>query len=402
MAYRRALLLSLLAGSTSFGACSSHKSDPSNTDGAPSFTLTTPDIVVAGGTEKYMCFAKTLDADVAVDRFELAANATIHHVFLSRTLAPEPEGLSECDVIFKQTWLPMFVTGKGSTSLEYPSGAASVLHKGTQIVLQLHLLNALPNDAHVTGSVKMRISTATNPDPVAIYAFGTQKISLPPLAKTDVVDVCTPSADVQAFATLAHLHRLGTALHFSVEQDDGTMKEVVTRDPYSFDNQFIEQNAILAPKGKKTQITCSYNNATKDTVTFGESSNDEMCYLVGYIRGREGAFGCSSRPFVPDDGGAPDGAPDDASSDAATKCAPTANSIGVGGPCTAGGNECKSGLSCSADVGSGGGAGFCLKLGCKSTSECGDDATCCAPSQGGGIKVCLPASCVPSDCVVAN
>ena len=400
MVNRPGFLLPLVLGSACFGACSSksHDAPLDASSGAGTFTLTTPDIVVAAGEEKYVCFAKTLDEDVAVDRFDLTANPVVHHVFFSRTLAPEPDGLSECNVIFKQTWLPMFVTGKGSTSLEYPAGAASVLHKGSQVVLQLHLLNPQNADVHTSGSVTMRISTAANPDPVAIYAFGTQQILLPPEAKSDVVNLCTPTEDIEAFATLAHLHKLGTALHFSVEQDDGTMKEVVNRDPYSFDNQYIDPTPITVPKGKKTQITCSYNNTTANKVTFGESSLDEMCYLVGYIRGKEGAFGCTGKPFVPDDGGASDA---DAADTAPANCKPAANSIGVGGACTAGGNECKNGLSCSTDLSSSSGAGFCVKLGCASATDCGGDATCCSPSQGGGVKVCLPASCVPSDCVVS-
>lgn len=398
MLNRLTIFLPILVGSASLSACSSKHNDAAPATGAATFTLTTPDIVVGAGEEKYVCYAKTLEEDVAVDRFELAENAVVHHVFLSRTLAPEPEGLSECNVIFKQTWLPMFVTGKGSTTLEYPSGAASVLRKGSQVVLQLHLLNVKNEDVHTTAGVAMRISTAANPDPVAIYAFGTQKILLPPEAKTDVVDVCTPTEDIQAFATLAHLHKLGAALHFEVEQDDGTMKEVVNRDPYSFDNQFIDPTPISVPKGRKTKVTCTYQNTTDKQVTFGESSLDEMCYLVGYIRGKEGAFGCSDRPFIPNDAGA-DGSVADA---APLDCKPAANSIGVGGACTAGGNECKNGLSCSTDLSSSGGPGFCVKLGCKSTGECGGDATCCSPSQGGGVKVCLPASCVPSDCAVAQ
>ncbi|HEX9297561.1 MAG TPA: hypothetical protein VF881_17085 [Polyangiaceae bacterium] len=391
-------LLVFILGSIYLGSCSSNSSSGTPTNDATSFTLTTPEITVMSGQERYVCFSKTLDEELAVDRFDIAGDPVVHHIFLSRSIAPEPEGLSECNVIFKQTWLPMFVTGNGSASLEYPSGAATVLHKGAQIVLQLHLLNASATDARKTVSVVMRRSTLATPDPVAIYAFGTQKIALPPKAPSNVVDECTPSEDVEAFATLAHMHKLGTALHFSIEGDDGMLHEVVNRDPYAFDHQFIEADPIVAPQGKKTQVTCSYNNITDHVVGFGESSNDEMCYLVGYIRGKEGAFGCSHPPS--DSDGGSDAAPPNA-------CKPTENAMGVGAPCTKGGNECKTGLSCSADQAqsSGTGPGFCLKIGgCTTNADCGGgDATCCAPAEGGGaIKICIPESCRPSTCAVAN
>jgi len=382
-----AFALSLL----SLVACSNSK----NTTQAETFTLTTPEITVPAGQERYECFSKTLDEDIAVDRFDFVGSPSVHHVFLSRTLAPEPEGLSECNVIFKQTWLPMFVTGNGSTSLEYPAGAATVLHKGQQIVLQLHLLNATAADVAKSASVVMRKSTLTNPDPVGIYAFGTQKITLPAGGPSDVVVDCTPTEDVEAFATLAHMHKLGTSLHLSVEGDDGQMHEVVNRDPYSFNKQYIEADPIRAPKGKKTHLTCGYDNTTDHVVTFGESSNDEMCYLVGYVRGKEGAFGCDNTSFVADP---------DAGTDAGAMCMPTENSVGIGAACTKGGNECKSGLACSLDQAGSSGPGFCLKIGgCTTTADCGGgDATCCAPAQGGGaIKICIPESCRPSNCTVA-
>ena len=103
---------------------------------------------------------------------------------------------------------------------------------------------------------------------------------------------------------------------------------------------------------------------------------DEMCYLVGYIRGKEGAFGCQSLATDVDAGAPSDAGPPNA-------CMPTENAAGVGAPCTKGGNECKTGLSCSLDQSQtpDGGVGFCLRIGgCTTTADCGGgDATCCAP-----------------------
>ena len=148
--------------STSLAACGSSGSPTPST--APSnFTLTTPEITVPAGEERYVCFSKTLDEEFAVDRFDFEGQSVVHHVFLSRSIVPEPEGLSECNVIFKQTWLPMFVTGSGTASLEYPSGAATKLRKGAQIVLQLHLLNASTIEAHRSVSVVMRRSPLHQP-----------------------------------------------------------------------------------------------------------------------------------------------------------------------------------------------------------------------------------------------
>src|SRR5258708_40332415 len=103
------------------------------------------------------------------------------------------------------------------------------------------------------------------------------------------------------------------------------MQEVVNRGSYSVDQQFSEAKPVRVPMGKKTEVTCGYNNTTDRDVGFGESSNDEMCYLVGYVRGKEGAFGCASLTPPPPDGGMAEGGTPRAS-------IPTAHAMGTGGP----------------------------------------------------------------------
>src|SRR5690349_10048524 len=98
--------LVLVLGSLYLPACGSSSSAPTPPALPPSFTLTTPDIPIGPGEEKYVCFSQTMTEDIAVDRFDFTTAPGIHHVFLSRTIAPEPEGLSDCNVIYKKTWLP--------------------------------------------------------------------------------------------------------------------------------------------------------------------------------------------------------------------------------------------------------------------------------------------------------
>lgn len=380
-----ALTLSLFACSSKSSSSSSSASD------ASAFVLAPPSIPVPAGSEKYVCYAVTLDEDLAVDRFEYAGQSFVHHVFLSQATSPEPEGLSECDVVFRTTWLPLYLSGKGGTPLEYPPGDANVLPKGTQVVLQLHLLNATSKDTTVDVRMSMRRSTAANPTPVGVYAFGTQVLSIPPGGPTSISNECTPSEDVTSFAMFSHEHQIGTKLTFETMGADGQYKTVYTRDPFDFSNQVIEPIPMTIPKGTKTRVTCSYDNRSQKTVTYGESSNDEMCYLAMFVPGKSGAFGCVKAP--PSDAGAGDGG----------TCDATPNELGVGRACKAGGSECGAGMSCSADLQSAaaGTPGFCMKVGCSKASECGSAATCCSPSQGGGlVSVCLPSTCVPSDCAI--
>jgi hypothetical protein len=355
---------------------------------APStFTYQTPSIAVAAGEERYVCYAQTLTEDLTIDRYDYTLVRGIHHLFFSRTLAPEPEGLSECDVLFRTTWVPLFVAGTGSASLQDPAGSATVLPKGTQVVLQVHLLNPASQGIDVTAALQMHRSTIANPTPVGIYAFGTERISLAPNAVGTASYDCTTAEDVESFGNFPHMHELGTALKLEVADSTGAYNEVYSRDPYSFNNQYIDTLPLSVPKGAKTRITCTYANTTDSVVTYGETTSDEMCFFVAFVAGDGNIGGCVEQV-------APDGG-----TDAGGSCTPTANSVGIGAACTAGGNQCASGLACTSDLSSSAPSpGYCVKVGCSADSDCGDGAICCAPPAGGGVELCFPAACAAAAC----
>jgi hypothetical protein len=385
-------LLSLSAGLV---GCSSPSSAGSSADASTTaaYVIQTPSLSIAASSQSYLCYAVTLDQDLAVDSFSFPERDYVHHMFFSRTTVPEPEGLSECNVVFKTTWIPLFLAGKGGTNLQYPPGDANVLPKGTQVVLQIHLLNASAEAQNLDVTLSLGRSTAPNPTPVGLYAFGSQDISLPPMQPSSVTSVCTTTQDVTTFALFAHEHELGTKVTFEVMNDAGQYEMAYQRNPFSFNDQAIEEIPLHVPKGTTTRTTCSYDNTTNAVVTYGESSYDEMCYLAMFVPGLSGAYGCVT--LAPSDAGAGDGD--------GGQCTPTANSLGIGAACTAQGGQCASGLSCSTDLQASakGTPGFCMKVGCTGSSDCGSGATCCSPAQGGGaINVCLPGNCVPSDCAI--
>jgi hypothetical protein len=202
------------------------------------------------------------------------------------------------------------------------------------------------------------------------------------------VDVAlTWSSSLTATATAT-----ATSLTLEMADGAGTFHSIYSRNPYDFNNQYLDSSPLDIPKGAKTRITCTYDNTTSQTVTFGESTFNEMCYFVTFITGIDSPQGCVQLAPAGDAGA-------DAGGDAGT-CKATANSVGIGAPCTAGGGQCAAGLSCSSDLSAASGPnGFCMKVGCASAAECGSGATCCAPPAGAGVKVCLPDACVPSGCM---
>jgi hypothetical protein len=263
--------------------------------GKDSLTLTTDQVSLEPGEERYLCFATTLDEDAVIDSYSSEAQPFVHHIVFVRTLAPEPDGFAECDTLFRMSWDPLYISGAGASKLQFPKDAGHKLTKGTQLLAQLHLLNATDDSVEGRVAIKMHRSSAKSPRPVSTYVFGTRQIELPPHESSEVKSDCEVSEPIQLIAAFPHLHQLGTALHFEVGSSSDSMQEAYARDPYSFDDQHIEDIDLQLDKGDQTRVTCSYDNHTPEKVTFGESTHDEMCFFIAFAMDRTGIASCGQK-----------------------------------------------------------------------------------------------------------
>ena len=138
-------------------------------------------------------------------------------------------------------------------------------------------------------------------------------------------------------------------------------------------------------QGDFVRVTCNYMNDLDQTVTFGESTTNEMCFFIGFATEAAGPLsGCI------DGGGGL--IPEECGTD-------PANDIGLGAPCTQGGGECNSGLTCTEDIEQIAGPETCIKIGCAGQADCGEGGICCNIPQA-NVAVCLPPSCQLSICEV--
>ncbi len=346
---------------------------------------------VPAGTERFFCYTKTLEEDLVVDRFVYDSQPVVHHLVMAETQG-EPEGFSECDVLFRPNWLPIFIGGAGDSVVDLPTGAGFKLEKGAQILIQLHLLNAISADVDDEVSVHVRKDADGAADDVGMVAFGSMAVALPPKAKSEVVGACEVDEDVDVFAMFPHMHYLGTSLTFEVGPSEDSLVEVFRRDPWDFDYQSIEPFKLSLSAGDHVRVTCSYDNPRDETVTFGESTLDEMCFLIAYVTGASQHIGgCLGGSSVDVGSFLPDGCGQDAPNDA-----------GIGAECTADGGECGDELSCTHDLIGASLPGFCLSMNqCEASSDCGGGgALCCKSSYVGDINFCLPESCLFPGCEV--
>jgi hypothetical protein len=400
----RVLKLTALSFALIASGCSKDESNESKTPPGTGVTETgdgwvfrTGDFTLGPGEERFICWAADTPVDLSVKRFSVVGKPMIHHFLMSSVDGPkEPYGASECDVLFKFTWRPMFVAGAGNAHIDIPDGAARYVDSGSQVVLQLHLLNSSNQTVTDFAEVKMEKSLEADPNPVGLYVFGTTSLALPPKQASDVEAKClvNEKEEVRIFAMMPHMHYQGRKLKLELGPDEAGLQPIYTRDPYDFDQQTIEPLDLRIAPGTMSKVTCSYDNTRDETITFGESTTNEMCFAIGFAVGsQKGASvldGCFSRPAGAD-GGVPK------NPDAGMCGQHPVSADGVGRPCTLNGGECGDTLFCTAgQPGSQSDSGICIKLGCESSSECGQGATCCSAQ---GTNLCIPEACRPEYCI---
>jgi hypothetical protein len=242
----------------------------------------------------------------------------------------------------------------------------------------------------VTEQVTMRLrkTTVENPTPVGIMAFGTMDVNLPPLQASEISGGCDVKEPMDIFAVLPHMHTMGTSLVVEMGPDEENMTEIYSRVPWDFDDQSMEAMELRLEPGDRVNVTCGYDNTLDQTVTFGESTTNEMCFFIAYLVGTDVPLNAC---FDDDDNGGGGGSGGDMSN---CGTAPP-NELGIGAVCTAAGGECAEGLTCLADLYDSGGDSFCMSIdACENTTDCGTGAACISPAQASFMNMCVPEDCI--------
>lgn len=285
-----AILLALLAcsGSASKGHAGQGQPAAPATSNAPDAsgdgwrTLITGNWSMAAGTEGYVCARQTIDEDLYVNAFDAIIPLGTHHTLLTMGAPNAPDGVAPCSAA-ENGPLSVFGSGVGTALLEFPAGVGLKIAMGSQLILNLHLLNAGTDT--LTGLSGTRVHTVPESEVTHVaegILAGTITLTLPPGQTTTSIGYCTMSSDVTLFAVAPHMHKLG--IYEKVVAQRASGGDVVLLDaPYDFNEQSYR---LITPvdlaKGDRVRVECTHQNTTDKTVTFGQSTNSEMCFAGIY------------------------------------------------------------------------------------------------------------------------
>jgi hypothetical protein len=264
--------------------------------GAPPVTIDcTPDIHLAPSAawqmpqdkaDDYVCYGIDVPAG---DRKNVIGfvpridnTKIVHHVLLYQSetsVSPVP---TECSGSVTVTGKKLiYAWAPGGSAFKMPDEAGFPMDATTHYYVQVHYNNIQGLAGETDSSGFDLCSTPdTRPNAADVVAFGTVDITLPP-AQSTVRDCSYKwpaiAGQVHAIAAFPHMHKLGTSIS-TVQNPAGAAVDLGTNEPWSFNNQpFIPISATINP-GDTIETRCQWENTTPSTVSFGEYTEDEMCF----------------------------------------------------------------------------------------------------------------------------
>lgn len=233
------------------------------------------------GQERYYCQRTTLAEDVYVSAIRAINPLGTHHTALTAASNNRtPDGLTPCSASGLEPQ-GIFGSGIGTETFVYPPGVGLRLRAGQQLLLNLHVFNTSRSPLRgLSGTAVKRTSPADIKYLAESVLAGPVGFVLPPGKRTTIAGQCTTSHDTTLFAVQPHMHQVGVHMK-GVAYPSGRDPIVLHDGPFDFDRQVVYSTQPLQLKrGDVIKVECTFENDTSAPISFGESSNQEMCFLV--------------------------------------------------------------------------------------------------------------------------
>ena len=199
---------------------------------------------------------------------------------------------------------PVMITQKAEDELTLPDRVAYTFAPNQMIRIEMHFINSSDAPIEVSATSEFHSVPESEIDHEANILFiGTPDINIPAGAMMDVQAYFTPSrasldlAGAKFFAITGHTHKHGRNVTVSTATTKGGLRTSVYA-PSPFDwsepETSVHRPEFAVPDGLQAgfDITCSYHNTSNQTVGFGESANDEMCFFWAYYYPSKGSHVC--------------------------------------------------------------------------------------------------------------
>jgi hypothetical protein len=242
---------------------------------------------VMHGGETYACYGFDIPTrgkrHVTQIKVRVDNARIVHHALL--LASPTSTGATPIDCSPAPSFgAPMiYAWAPGGLPLVVPSEAGFPQTESTHYIVQIHYNNAAgaPNPSDRTG-----FDLCTTPNlrkyDADVVAFGTELIVIPPRAPGSVTSCYTVPAALDGrrfFGAFPHMHQLGKSITTRLlPGGSGAPVDMGTDTAWDFSSQPWVPIDAGARTGDVIKTSCAWHNPGGSVVTFGQNTENEMCY----------------------------------------------------------------------------------------------------------------------------
>ena len=243
------------------------------------YTFQTTSVSVPPGGEVYKCqdFTNPFGMDIGIKRIDTTLPVGAHHMFafvMPNDQLDLKNGIADCPgggLEFHE-----YITASASPTMTttYPPGIGRMLNAGNGLRLMVHLLNtgSSPRDASITVQLRYGDPSLLQQRAATLFLINSQ-INVPP-GKSQATATYTLPTDIWLLGAASHMHSRGIDFVATADTGDTLYQGTDWAEP----RPKIFQPALPLKSGTKITFTCTYQNNSSITMTFGESAaTNEMC-----------------------------------------------------------------------------------------------------------------------------
>lgn len=244
-------------------------------------TLIEADWTLEPGEEAFLCALVTVQKDLFIRGFRADAPWGTHHTVLTVTEPHGPDRVFGCDPGALSDAM-IFASAFGTDDLVFPDGVAIRVRAGKQLLLNLHLFNASPEPlSGRSGTLIQTMDAHEVVDEAEVIFAGTVDFTIAPHEDASATGSCVFPQDATVIGLWPHMHQHGRRMEVWHHSTEGASK--LHDAPFSFYDQLhkpIEPRVVRA--GERIEVTCHWTNTSDETVQYGDTSNEEMCFVGLY------------------------------------------------------------------------------------------------------------------------
>jgi hypothetical protein len=274
------------------------------------YTVTWGPVTVQAGVEDTQCIwlnlnnATTIKVHQMVDQLDLIS----HHLIVYKDDMDTTEQTTPIDCqpftgALNPTGMisPIAITQKKYDEITLPDEVAYTFNPNQMIKLEHHYINETDSAQQAMATTTFYASDADDIKYEASILFtGSPDVNIPAGSNTTLHEFFTvPTyedfSQSKIFAVTGHEHHLGTGVEVNVAPaKTGPMTAVYNPNPFEWASPAtqIQTPYFGIPNGGGFDFTCTWDNTTDATVTFGESATDEMCFFWLYYYPSQGSKVC--------------------------------------------------------------------------------------------------------------